>query len=153
MGRRSDSFTETPANRLTSFKNNHVSTKQKTQNTAENKHGRRYGYSSQNQFPNKAGNRSCGRDNDPPAKGLLHIGENYARYRCRVTYPIVTPTAHTRGKSPDAWALFVESVSSPTIPLTTPMFPLSKPAMQRLLEGSATVALWWEPSGTWLRDH
>ena len=52
--------------------------KQKVQNIAENRHGRRYGYSFQNQFPNKVGNLSCGRESNPPAKGLLHIGENYA---------------------------------------------------------------------------
>ena len=50
-----------------------------------------------------------------------------------LTYPIVTPIPHTRGASPDTWALFVESVVSPIIFLTTPMFPLSKPATQRLL--------------------
>ena len=55
------------------------------------------------------------------------------------THPIVAPTAHTSGMSPEAWALFVESVSSPIMLLVTPMFPLSRPAMQRLLEGSATV--------------
>jgi len=65
--------------RLTSFKNSHVRTKQRAQNITENKHGRRYGYSSQNQFPNKTGSLSCGRDSDPPAKGLLDVGENFTR--------------------------------------------------------------------------
>jgi len=82
VGGRLDTFNATSANSLTSFKNGHMRRKQKEQNTAENKHGRRYGYSSQNQFPNKAGNRSCGRDSDPPAKGLLDLGED--RPRCDV---------------------------------------------------------------------
>ena len=30
-----------------------------------------------------------------------------------LTYPIVTPIPHTRGASPDTWALFVEYVVSP----------------------------------------
>lgn len=55
----------------------------------------------------------------------------------RITYPIVAPMAHTRGRSPDTWALFVESVSSPIMLLATPMFPLSKPAIHRLSERSA----------------
>ena len=46
------------------------------------------------------------------------------------------PVAQTRGMSPDTWALFVESVTSAIILLMTPMFPSSKPAMQRLfMEG------------------
>jgi len=76
MGGQSDSFTGTPANRLTSFKNSHVRTTQRVQKTAENKHGSRYGYFSQNQFPNKVGNRSCGRDSDPPAKGLSYTDQH-----------------------------------------------------------------------------
>ena len=101
-GERSDSFTRSRAGPLTSFRNSHVSVKEKAQNTAENMHGRRYGYSSHNQFPNNVGNLSCGRESDPPAKGLLYTGEDCAYYRRRVAYPIVTPTAHTIGKSPDA---------------------------------------------------
>ena len=126
-------FTKSPTSLLTSFKNNHVRMTPKAQNVAENRHGRRYGYFSQNQFPNKAGNRSCGRESDPPTRGLSHPDENCARRQSRFTYPIVTPTPHMRDASPDAWALFVVSVISPTRVLTTPIFPLSKPAMNRLL--------------------
>ena len=43
---------------LTSFKNTHTRMKQNAQHTAENRHERRYGYSSHTQFPNNAGNRS-----------------------------------------------------------------------------------------------
>lgn len=72
-------FNKLPAIPLTSFKNNHVRTKQKAQNVAENRHGRRYGYSFQNQFPNRVGNLSCGRESAPPAKGLSRVDENRAR--------------------------------------------------------------------------
>jgi hypothetical protein len=33
-------------------------------------HGRKYGYISQNGEPKKLGNLSCGRESDPPMKGL-----------------------------------------------------------------------------------
>jgi hypothetical protein len=125
---------------LTSFKNNHVTMKQNAQNVAENRHGRRYGCPSQNQFLNMAGNLSCGRESDPPAKGLLNKSENSACCPPGVTYPIVTPTAHTRGRSPNTWAWFVESVSSPTMLLTTAMFPLNNPATHRLAKRSAMVS-------------
>jgi hypothetical protein len=148
-----DFLAKSRTSHLTSSKNSHVKKKEKVQTIAENRHGRRYGYSSQNQFPNKVGNLSCGRDSDPPAKGLLRIGEGRARCRRRVAYPIVTPTAQMRGMSPDAWALFVESVSSPIMLLTTPMFPLSKPAMQRLSEGLAMVGSGRDSSSTSLRGR
>lgn len=51
------------------------------------------------------------------------------------------PTAHTRGGNADTCALFVESMSSPIVLLPTPTFPLSKPAMQWLMEGSAMAVL------------
>ena len=138
-GGRSDSFIRSRAGPLTSFKNSHAKVKVKAQNTTENRHGRRYGYSPHNQAPNNDGNLSCGRERDPPAKGLLYTSEDCARYRRRVTYPIVAPTAHAIGMSPDTWALFVESVSSAIMLLATPMFPLRKPAIHRLSERSATI--------------
>ena len=127
------------ASSLTSFNNSPVTKKHDAQNAAENRHGRRYGYCSQNKFPNNAGNLSCGRESHPPARGLSNKSENYTWCPPRVTHPIVPPTPHTSGMSADAWARFVESVSSPIMVFPTPMFPLSKPAMQRLVGMSVTV--------------
>ena len=124
---------------LTSSNNSPVTMKLNAQNAAENRHGRRYGYCSQNQFPNKVGNLSCGRESHPPARGLSNESENCTCCPPKVTHPIVPPTPHTSGMSPDAWARFVESVSSAIMVFPTPMFPLSKPAMQRLAGISVTV--------------
>ena len=153
MGERSDETTKFRTNNLTSFKNRDVMTKQSAQNTAENRQGRRYGYSFQNQFPNRTGNLSCGRESNPPAQGLLDWCESYTCFPPVVTYPIVTPTAHTRGMSPDTWARFVVSVSSVIMLLTTPMLPLSKPATQRLVGRSVMVLLRGGVSSTLLQGQ
>lgn len=137
-GGRSDFFTKPPTNLLTSFRNSHVRTKKEARNTAENRYGRRRGYPSQSRFPNKLGSLLCECDSDPHSRGLSRVGENGA-LRTHGAYSIATPSAHTRGKSPDAWALFEESVGPPTMRLTASVFPLKKATIQRLSQISAAV--------------
>jgi hypothetical protein len=49
-------------------------------------HGKKYGYSIQNAPPKTAGKCSCGRDKDPPIKGL-HSFENWYGQKLRPDLP------------------------------------------------------------------
>ena len=88
---------------LTSFKNTPVTTRQNAQNTAENRHGRRYGYSSQNQFPNKVGNLSWGGESTHPRRDywgrvriacVVHLG-----LRALLSGPL--PIREEEGQTPE----------------------------------------------------
>jgi len=80
------------------------------------------------------GQRSCGRDKTPPMRGLraLSASQPITKYAMSPN-PMVPPRAQITGINEKPRAIFVSSVSSATILLITPMFPLSMPFKHRLV--------------------
>lgn len=129
-GGRSDPLTKPPTSLLTSFNDYHVRTNKEPHNAAEVRHSRKYGILPRTGFRTSWEIfRVTGCENDSPTRGLLRVGENCA-LQAQGAYQAVTSSAHTRGKSPDTRALFAESVSSPAMVLTAPVFPWKNPMIE-----------------------
>jgi hypothetical protein len=83
--------------------------------------------------PKVFGNRSAGRDNNPPIRGLQRASDFQKRLKYHTgTYPRAPPLDQAIGIYAYAWAKLVESVISTIILLITPILPFKAPFRARL---------------------
>ena len=126
---------EAPLQDHTSFKNIPQIKNANNVKLPDTSDGRKYGYVAQNSPRKTLGHRSCGFASAPPYSGLQGCCESRDTFTASyyaTTHAMVAPMQNVTGIKAKTWAMFVWSVTSPSILFITPTFPLSTPAVHRL---------------------